>query len=113
MHQDKQFAVGGCEGGCKRLAVQYQRLSVLAQAHGNRQRVVGGGKIVSQYAIERGQHGFTPWRRGGSSAAEQWGYLRQHRIEPDADHTRHSANASVDQAGDTARSARGRFATHG
>jgi hypothetical protein len=54
VHQQHHFASGLGQG---QRGLQVERCALAAQCHWRGQRVVVGGQVVAQHAIERGQHG--------------------------------------------------------
>ncbi len=91
----------------QRVGPQREGLAVVAQRHGDGQRVAGGGEVVAEHAVEhrdqrlalgrRRWHGTRRLRR-----TQQRDHLTQQRVQAAADQPRDAADAAVDEPGDTA-----------
>ena len=107
MHQQQQLARGGARGAQRG---QVEWAAVLAQFHGDGQRVGILGQAVAHDAVQGRQHRLALGRgRGGippGHSAIQKGFEPQQRgLQPGIDQPCHAMNALVNHAGQPARAA--------
>ncbi len=100
VHQDEQLASGVREGRAKRLPLEHEGLTIVAEPHLDRERVSGLEEVIAEYAIEHREDRFVQDSRGALSDERR--ELREGEVDPPAHHRSHGADAVVDRPGEDA-----------
>ena len=94
-----------------REAFEQQRAAGVPKRHRNRQRVVGGGQVVAQHAVERGDDrlALRVGRLARVGCRQRRAKPAEQRLGAAAHHARDAAHRLVDQAREAARALVGRW----